>query len=269
MIYNYSQRAFGRPDRQGTWSTFSDVAITGMMPAAALLYRQGHVATAKNAYCIMLDKQKMYMESSHPKNMASLRTLVEQSKVTIGLPDTKELRWDRQTRITGPAKVITDTDRDYIPQGQSFVRSDTGELTRDWVKGYQIIDTDRTQAVQGWVGGESLKLKGVSFDIATPKAAVAVSSLDERAIGKSSRVLISAVARAIPSQGGRMPMLSEPVKGKITIAAPSGLKLIPLAGDGAELDEIELKYAAGKYTVELPAQSGTHWFILKKRSAEK
>jgi len=262
MIYNYSQRTFGKPSRQGTWSTFSDVAITGMMPAAALLYRQGHVSDAAKSYCIMLDKEKLYMESSHPKNMASLRTLVEQSKVTIGLPDTKELDWDEQTRISGGETVVTDSDKDFIPAGRDFVRSDTGELTRNWVEGYQIIDTDKTQAVHGWIGGRDLRLKQTGFNITTPKAAVAVSSLDGRAIGESRKVLISAVARAVPSDGGKMPMLSEPVEGLIRIAGPRGLKLIPLAGDGSRLSVLEGKYGDGKYTVELPAQSGTHWFML-------
>jgi len=262
MIYNYSQRTFGKPSRQGTWSTFSDVAITGMMPAAALLYRQGHVSDAAKSYCIMLDKEKLYMESSHPKNMASLRTLVEQSKVTIGLPDTKELDWDEQTRISGGETVVTDSDKDFIPAGRDFVRSDTGELTRNWVEGYQIIDTDKTQAVHGWIGGRDLRLKQTGFNITTPKAAVAVSSLDGRAIGESRKVLISAVARAVPSDGGKMPMLSEPVEGLIRIAGPRGLKLIPLAGDGSRLRPREVKYADGRYAVELAAQSGTHWFML-------
>ncbi|NQT17847.1 MAG: glycosyl hydrolase family 5, partial [Planctomycetes bacterium] len=97
MIYNYSQRAFARPDRPGTWSTFPDPALSGMMPAAALLYRQRHVAEAQKTYCIMLDRQALYYEPSHPKTMASLRTLVEKSKVTIGLTDEKELDWDVQT----------------------------------------------------------------------------------------------------------------------------------------------------------------------------
>jgi len=269
MIYNYSQRAFEKPTRQGTWSTFSDVAITGITPAAALLYRSAHVAPAKNEYCIMLDKQKLYMQSSHPKNMASLRTLVEQSKVAIGLPDTDELKWDARTRVADGVEVVTDIDRDFIPARQSFVRSDTGELTRDWVAGYQIIDTARTAAVQGWVGGQSLHLKACSFDIATPKAAVAVSSLDGEAIGKSRRMLITAVARATPSPGGKMPMLSEPVKGEIRIAGPRGLELVPLAGDGGELDAITLKYSNGAYIIELPTQGGTHWFLLTGRSIAK
>ena len=158
--------------------------------------------------------------------------------------------------------MVTDTDRDFIPAGRNFVRSDTGELTRNWLKGYQIIDTDRTQAVHGWVGGESLRLKQTSFEMTTPKAAVAVSSLDGEAIGKSQKILISAVARAVPSSGGRMPMLSEPVEGRIQIAGPRGLKLIPLTGDASRLRALKAEYDDGKYSVELPAQSGTHWFLL-------
>jgi len=262
MIYNYSQRAFGKPTRQGTWSTFSDVAITGIMPAAALMYRRGDVSDAAKSYCIMLDKESLYYRSSHPKNMASLRTLVERSKVTIGLPDTKELDWDEQTRVQADEKLITDIDIDFIPAGREFVCSDTGELTRNWVKGYQTIDTDKTQAVHGWIGGENLRLKHTVFKINTPKAAVAVSSLDGGPIGKSRKILISAVARAVPSQGGRMPMQSEPVEGLIHISGPRGLRLMPLAGDGSKLDALKIKYVDGEYVVELPAQSGTHWLLL-------
>ncbi|KPK36796.1 MAG: hypothetical protein AMJ65_15810, partial [Phycisphaerae bacterium SG8_4] len=262
MIYNYSQRTFGKPSRQGTWSTFSDVAITGMMPASALLYRQGHVSDAAKSYCIMLDRESLYFKSSHPRNMATLRTLIEQSKVTVGLPETKELDWDQQTKVRAETTVITDTDRDFIPAGHNFVRSDTGELTRNWLRGYQIIDTDKTQAAHGWIGGESLGLKQTSFEIATPKAAVAVSSLDGEAIGRSRKVLISAVARAVPSEGDRMPMLSEPVEGRIRIAGPPGLRLIPMAGDASGLGALDVEYTDGKYLVELPAQSGTHWFML-------
>lgn len=262
MIYNYSQRDFGEPSRQGTWSTFSDPALTGMMPAAALLYRQGHVRQASEHYCIMLDKEKLYMQSSHPKNMAALRTLVERSRVSIGMPDTKELDWDEQTRVARGVKLITDTDRDFIGSGRDSVRSDTGELERNWVKGYQIIDTDMTQAVQGWVGGETLELKHVSFEMQTPKAAVAVSSLDGKAIGESRRILLSAVGRVVASKGGRMPLLSEPVRGVVRVAGPAGLKLMPLAGDGKGFREVAVKYVAGKYVIEIPVERGTHWFLL-------
>ena len=262
MIYNYSQRNFSKPSRPTTWSTFPDPALTGMMPAAAILYRQAHVAEAENTYCLMLDRQKLYYRSSHPRNMASLRTLVEQSKLTIGLPDTGELDWDAAAKVAKGIRVITDLDRDFIPAGGDFVRSDTGQLTRNWAWGSQAIDTDQTQAVHGWIGGRSIALKHVTFQITTPKAAVAVSSLDSKPVPESNRLLITAVARVVASPGGTMPLLSEPVRGQLSVRAPEGLKLIPLAGDGTQLPPLAASYINGKYTVALPAGRGTHWFLL-------
>ncbi|NQT12952.1 MAG: hypothetical protein HQ582_09390 [Planctomycetes bacterium] len=265
MIYNYSQRPFVRPDRPGTWSTFPDPALSGMMPAAALLYRQRHVAEAQETYCIMLDRQTLYYEPSHPKNMASLRTLVEKSKVTIGLPDEKELDWDVQTQPESNVHVVTDPVRDFIPPGETSVRSDTGELTRNWIQGAQAIDTKRTQAAHGWIGGKTLALDDVAFKITTPKAAVAVSSLDGNPIERSKQLLITAIARVVASPGGKMPLQSEPVRGEITVRAPGGLKLIALAGDGSQLEPVVVPYADGRYTVTLPAERGTHWFLLAPR----
>lgn len=262
MIYNYSQEGFGRPQRPSTWSTYSDLALTGMMPAAAVLYRQGHVRQAKRAYCVMLDREALYFEGRHVKNTAALRTLVEQSKVSVGLPDTPELAWDRATRVAAGVEVVRDLDRDFIAAGQNFVRSDTGELMRDWVKGYQVIDTAQTQAAHGWIGGERIVMGEVAVQVETAKAAVAVSSLDGAAIGESKRILVTAIARVRPSAGGRMPMLSEPVKGTIRVRARAGLKVHALGGDGADLGLVEAPYDGGRYILRLPAARGTHWWML-------
>ncbi|NQU24070.1 MAG: cellulase family glycosylhydrolase [Candidatus Nealsonbacteria bacterium] len=262
MIYNYSQRTFGKPDRPGTWSTFPDPALSGMMPAAAILYRQAHVAPAKETYCLMFDRQKLYYEPSHPKNLAALRTLVEQSRVTIGLPDVKELDWDAAAAPPEGVKLVTELDKDFIPAGQDYVRSDTGELSRNWVQGAQAIDTPQTQAVHGWIGGKPIRLKNVTVDVATPKAAVAVTSLDAKPIAQSGRLLITAIARVVASPGGRMPLLSEPVEGELSIEAPPGMKLIPLDADGTQLDPLPAAYTAGRYSVGLPGAHGTHWFLL-------
>jgi hypothetical protein len=257
MIYNYSQEDFGRPQRPSTWSSYSDLALTGMMPAAALLYRQGHVREAQRAYCVMLDRDALYFAGRDVKNTASLRTLVEQSRVSAGLPDVPELDWDRAMQVAAGVEVIKDLDRDFIAAGQDFVRSDTGELMRNWVRGYQVIDTARTQAAHGWIGGERIAMGDVELQIETPKAAVAVSSMDG-AIGQSGQILITAIARVQPSAGGRMPMLSEPVKGAIRIKAPVGLKVHALAPDG----QVNAPYEDGRYTLVLPAAQGTHWWML-------
>ena len=114
----------------------------------------------------------------------------------------------------------------------SEVTSDTGELRRNWKLGTFSIDTRRTQAVTGWIGGRSIELADVTFDIATPNASVAVQSLDERAISDAKSLLISLGARAVPTAGTRVPFSSEPVTGTLQIRAQAGLKLFRRALPG-------------------------------------
>ena len=262
MIYNYSQRNFERPTSPSTWSSFPDPALTGMMPAAALVYRQAHVSPAKQTYCLKLDRKALYYRDSRPENVATLRTLVEQSKVTIGFADVKELDWDGETRTAANVHVLTDLQRDFIAPGREDVTSDTGELSRNWVDGVQRIDTPKTQAAHGFIGGKPLRLTNVTLNVTTPKAAVAVSSLDGQPIGRSHRMLITAIARVVASEGNRMPLLSEPVRGRLTVAGPPGLRLVPLAGDAAQLEPVPIEYQNGRYAVALPVPRGTHWFLL-------
>ncbi len=263
MIYNYSQRNFSKPTRPGTWSTFADPALSGMMPAAALLYRQAHVARAQNTYALVLERDSLYYRNSHPRNMAALRTLVEQGKVVFGLPDVEQLDWDAQSQLAEDVRIVANPDADFIAADRNSVRSDTGELLRNWSKGVQLINTDRTQAVHGWIGDEAIRLRHVAFHVTTPKAAVAVSSLDSQPIAHSRRLLITAMARVVASPGGQMPLLSEPVSGRLTIRAPQGLRLFPLGADGQPLAPIPTRYTGGRYHVTLPPPAGTHWFVLK------
>jgi len=263
MIYNYSQRTFGKPTRPGRWSSFPDPGLHAIMPAAAVAFRRD-VRPAEKTYCIALDRQKLYLEDSHPRNMATVRTLAEQSRVTFGLPDVKELDWDAASKPAAGVTVVTDRNRDFIPAGQDFVRSDTGQLTRNWVKGCQTLDAGGTQAAHGWIGGQTLRLADVTFAIETPKAAVAVTALDGKPVGRSRRILISAVARVVASPGGKMPLLSEPVVGRLTVKAPPGLALVGLKPDGQETAPLPAEHKAGAYRIQLDRDTGTHWLLLRK-----
>lgn len=263
MIYNYSQDVFQRPTRPSTWSTYFDPAITGMMPAAAMAFRQGHVAPARKSYCLKLSRDQVYGQDLSPTTSRAVRTLVEQSRLAIGLPDVKELDWDRETKVGPGVEVLADPDRGFLAPDATAVESDTGELARDWVRGIQTVDTPRTQAVAGWVGGQDIQLKDVRFAIAVPKAAVAVTSLDGEPIATSRRMLISAVARAVANPDKASAYLSEPVVGTLTIRGrAAGLRLVPLSADGKEGDPVALDARDGAGVVRLPTDKGTHWFLL-------
>ena len=115
------------------------------------------------------------------------------------------------------------------PGGQSKVKSDTGELERDWSAGTQTIDTPQTQAASGWIGGKRLALHDVELRIDTPAAAVAVTSLDGKPIATSARILVSVVAQAVPSdRDNHPPFLSQPVTGAFTVRAAKPLEMTPV-----------------------------------------
>jgi hypothetical protein len=263
MLYGYSQSPLNDANGASPWSSYNDPAMVGLFPAAALLYRQGHVAPAKTTYCLQFDRDQLYFKSPDPPHCAAVRTLLETSRLTIGLPETKELPWLKPTKPAADVKVVTDPNQDFIPAGQTFVQSDTGELTRDWRKGIQTIDTPKSQAAQGWIGGETVQLKDVEFKLKTPKAVVAVQALDGNPLASSKKLFITAVARVMPSAGNKTPFLSEPIEGTITVRAPAGLTLVPLKPDGTEGAAIATTYADGKYTITLSKPIVTHWYVMK------
>ncbi len=136
-------------------------------------------------------------------------------------------------------------------------------MTRSWRHGYQIIDTALTQAVHGWIGDRIFDLGDVSFGIGTPKASVAVSSMDSNPISASRRLLITAVGRTVANANNEKPLFSELVEGLIRIKAPAGLRLYALASNGAKWIPPAPDYREGAYEIVLPVSLGTHWFVLE------
>jgi len=270
MIYGYLQGPAQEPERPEPWSTWIDPAITALMPAAAVMYRQGHVRDAQKTYRIELSRENLYYAGTSPDTSAAIRTIMEQSKLTIGLPDVPELAWDGAlSSKAGNATVVTDLAHDFIPQDQTFVVSDTGELKRDWALGVETIDTPLSQAAFGWIGKRRFDLRDVSIDVETPKATVALTSLDGQPIASSKKMLLTVVAQ-VASTGEKLPYLSQPVIGTITLRAAQPLKLTPLSprANPAALPPAE-KLAAiapvrnGKEQVFTLARGvPTHWYLL-------
>jgi hypothetical protein len=270
MLYCYSQTALVPPGKQEwehkveRWSTFNDPALCGVMQAAAVAFRQRHVSPARTNYCLMLTRDQLFDRELSPKSSVALRTLTEQSRLTIGLPAVKELPWLKPTETPADATVITDPDHDFIPPGQSFVRSDTGELLRNWKYGIHTISAPKTQAVSGWVGGKTLQLRDAVFRIRTPKAVIALTSLDEQPLPSSRRILVTAMGRAVPDTPEHLPFLTEPVIGTIILRSKvRGLELLALSSHGKVEERVQLQERPEGLTIELPTRRGTHWYVLQ------
>ncbi len=282
MLYNYSQVPIERPGPQEAkhringWTTYYDPAITGVMPAAAIAFRRGHISPARTTYSLKLSPTQLLGTMLNPESAATIRTLVEQSRLTIAMPAVKELPWLKPSEISGDVRILTDPDHDHIPAGQTSVRSDTGELTRSWKTGIQTINTARTQAVSGWIGGKSLDLKDATFRFKTAKAVVALSSIDDQPLASSRFILVTAVGQSRPSpasdmgkllpnrQPEHLPFLTEPVVGTIILRTKtSGMELLALGPDGKIASRTTPAVASDSLTIQVPAGRGTHWYVLK------
>ena len=167
------------------------------------------------------------------------------------------------------ALAFSDPGQDFLPPGQTFVASDTGELRRDWAAGIETIDTPLSQAALGWVGGKRVQLRDVAFDVRTPKAALAVTSLDGQPIASSRQLLVTAVGQAAASPGGGLPFMAQPIEATVTLRGTVPLRLVPLSpgmhpssGTGAKLTMIEPLRRGAEQIFVLPRGLPTHWFML-------
>jgi hypothetical protein len=278
MHFTYQQQPVEPPTRAQMGSNSYDPGLMVMMPAAAVLFRERHVRQATRTFHVQLTPDDVYLHKRTPAASMAIRTLTEQSRVAVTLPDTKELPWDaspptppRKQQSEPKPVLVTDLNQDFLPPGQNFVRSDTGELTRDWGAGYHTVDTSRTQATAGWMGGRTVKLGDVEIRVRTPKAAVAVTSLDGNPIARSARLLVSAVAQVKTRSGDKLPFYAEPVRGQIclrTRANAGRLWATPLLPSGTQGQTIPIPMAAGRHCFELPPL-GPHWFLLQPKAGAR
>lgn len=263
MQYAYSQVSLDTPAYPSNWHAFNDPALMATMPAAALLYRRGDVREATSIYVFAPSKKQLFSRSISPDNAIALRTAAEKGKLVIALPQTLELPWLKTSAIPAGARILADPNKSLINIDAQEAVSDTGELRRNWTQGVYTIDTLRTQAAMGWIGGRKISLSDIDIAAVTRNAAVAVQSLDGNPINKSAAILISLGARSIPRSPNQLPFHSEPVEGVLSVRAPKGLKLY-IKKKFAEQGQITpALYSNGRYRINLGRGLGTHWMMLK------
>jgi hypothetical protein len=91
---------------------------------------------------------------------------------------------------------------------------------------------------------------------------VALSSLDQQPLRQPKRILVSTIARMAigPDKQAR----TQPVAGTIHLSSTvQQLRLFPLQSDGSRGPAIPLEPRAGTYTIVLPTDKQTHWFVLE------
>jgi hypothetical protein len=263
--YAYTQSPLTGMAGIGNWEASSDPSMIATLPAAALLFRGGHVSPARESYELAVSEDVFTGQEINARTSRAIRTLTETSKIRLRVPAMKALDWITDQPSAENARRISDPGFDAIGVGVDKVCSDTGEICRDWVAGILTVDTAKSQIASGWLGGREVALGDVTVALSTPNASVAVQSLDQAPLAASGRIMISLAAQSIPN-AGRLPFNSEPVEGEIRIRARSGLKAYAADRDGA-LHPIRVEASSDGYTVPLTPEIRSHWLFLQPPAA--
>ncbi len=266
MQYAYSQQSFdGDWVTADNWHAYNDPAMLATLPAAALLYRRGDVSEANTTYVFAPTPDTLFNKPVSPANSALLRTAMEIGKLQIAMPQTPELAWLQPGIIPSTAKVFHDPDQSLLDANASESTTDTGELKRNWKQGIYTIDTPRTQAVTGWIGGESISLGNIKVQVKTANASVVVQSLDNAPVAQSKDLLISLGTRAIPKEDDKTPFYVEPLEGTLSLQAPPGLTLFT-NGTLAQMKKLPATYVDGRYTIKFDDLQASNWLFLRKNA---
>ena len=152
-----------------------------------------------------------------------------------------------------------------------------GWYNADQKKGIITVDTPNTQALIGFVKGSGRNVRHLSAEVETPFCALMLTSLDGKPIEQSSKLLMTATAKATNSgfkwkedrqtieQQGAMPAMIDPVKGRISLrnlGQAKGLAARALSPEGQPLGALPVTRVADGWQIQL-GEPATTWAIIE------
>ncbi len=263
MQYAYAQTPLHKPGSVSNWHAFNDPALLASLPAAALLFRQGHAQTARTVYAFQPSAEQLFDRGLSAGGTPALRIAAERGRLVTVLPEVPQLPWLQLGAAPAGARPI---DERLLPLGEpgaTELRSDTGELRRSWEEGVFTIATPLTQAALGRIGGRSIELPDVRIAMNNSQASIAVQSLDGRSIGTSHRLLVSLVTESRPRSPEQGPFFTEPAAGLIEITAPAGLAVQTSARQKRKTGPL-LDYRDGVYRLNLDGKAVVQSVVLTR-----
>ena len=143
------------------------------------------------------------------------------------------------------------------------------------------IDTPYTKAAYGFLGEAGvINLKGLTLDVKTDFATLAISSLTDEPIGESDTLLLTAVGRCDNSGAkydeahqqqfdfGGAPILIEPIAAQIELSTGRpNLKVWVISERGEAVTSLPTEYEAGRLKFEIGPQPrwnpSTMYYLIK------
>jgi hypothetical protein len=240
------------------------------MAAGALMFLRGDVRPARQTV------ERTYSKEEVIENRLLPRT--EQPYFTPGFPLSLPLQHAvRIKSLDGPpAQKLTATEENPIV-------SDTKELswyTSAEKTGLISVETDRTQALIGFIKANHKTLKNLGANITNNFATIVLASMDDKPLARSDKMLLTTGSRVantdqkwnetrtrLTNQGGS-PSLIEPVTGAVILRGIEGASMVSAAaldGSGKLIGaEIEAKKTVDGWALPI-GDPATTWYVISVR----
>ena len=182
----------GVPFRSGVFDGFNDPCRFSLFYHAALMLRRGDLAESPVTHVVRVknllardefpgEERRGALEASDFPVFAHAAAV---RKLAIAFPET-ELPADAQE---------VDPRQPTVPEGSASTRSETGEIFHDRERQVMTIDSPRTKAAFGFLGGcGEIRLSGLTIRCRNPHAVIVLSSLSDAPLAESDNMLLSAL----------------------------------------------------------------------------
>jgi hypothetical protein len=247
------------------------------MAAGALMFLQFDVKPAWQIVERTYSREQVLDAGLLP---AGLRPGSEQPYFTLGFP--LALPLEHEVRIKSfdgpPTAKFTAAEGDPI-------LSDTKELawyTSDARTGLVTVETDRTQALIGFIKANHKTLKNLGADITNNFATIVLASLDDKPLARADKMLLTTGSRVANTDQkwndahsglgrggqGHSPTLIEPVTGTVTlrgIAGATAVSASALDGSGKPIGgELQAKKTPDGWSLSI-GDPVTTWYVVSVR----
>ncbi|MDP8229675.1 MAG: WecB/TagA/CpsF family glycosyltransferase [Candidatus Gorgyraea atricola] len=161
---------------------FNDPAKMGLFPLGALIFLRGDVAPAVHTRYASYGMDELYQMSEPYSDWSKIAGVAYVSRL-----EKKIHASDEGIYYPYIAEIFRD---------EGKVISDTGEITRDSKRGVFIVKAPRIFSFSGFIGSVvSQQFNGIRFASDTDFATFTVTSLNEKDISGSDRLLVTVVGR--------------------------------------------------------------------------
>ncbi|MBO5008403.1 MAG: S-layer homology domain-containing protein [Clostridia bacterium] len=241
------------------------------MPAAALIYHRRDAVEADNGfYPVRYEGREPYVEEKSyglGSDVIGLNLIGKSGKIFDeydgNCNDIDILKLNKQGLETGI----------YV--------SSTGDMSLDTNEQIFRLNTERSQAITGFVGGKSIELDDVIYSIDNDFATVYTTSLTDDAIYNSEHILITLVGRTANTgqtmsednttfvNPGTAPILIEPVTGSFVVKTTDDIAVYALDSSGQRDHEISVSDSAGGKCFSISAEDkAMHIEIVRLTSSQ-